>query len=89
MHVDPDNLILARALNQVSYCPRRPAAPNARPTRATRGAGAREDVRKMRMVSTELPAGAREDVRKMRMVSTELPWCPPELPKGSAIPNIG
>ncbi len=39
MNVDPDNLIPARALDQVSYCLRRPAAPNARLTRASRGAG--------------------------------------------------
>ena len=39
MNVDPDNLIPARALDQMSYCPRRPAAPNARLTRPSRGAG--------------------------------------------------
>ena len=51
MNVDPDNLIPARALNQVAYCSRRPAAPDARPTGAGGGDGGREDVGKMRTVS--------------------------------------
>ena len=57
MIVDPDNLIPARALSQVSFCPRRPAAPNSRQTRADRGAGAWEEVSEMRPVSPELRKG--------------------------------